>query len=254
MYDFFGYLLPGTFFYLLAVAPHDGYGVLQVIAQRISGQHPDSTYQFLVADFVTKLLHQSPIFFAALALLVGYITGHIIAALSSLVLERLFVEKFLKYPAINMFGLQGRWRIPDIIFGKYRRPYGDRFRHSYQQKLEETFHLKFGNPNDLFWLSSEFVAHNCPTALSRAVHFLNLYGFARNLSMRFLLAGAALLMIVLFSLLNGAVIGWFPPVLFLLFLLFSLVFYWDYLKLLRRLNDEVLQGFLRLHGRKRPAR
>jgi len=248
MYDFFGYLLPGTFFYLLAVAPYDGYGILQVIGQRISGQIPDFGYKFLIADFVSRLLHESPIFFSALALLIGYITGHVIAALSSLILERVFVEKYLQYPATNMFELEGKRSLPKIFFGKYQRGYSEDFRVGYKEKFERTFTIPFGNPNDIFWLSFEFVAHNCPAALSRAVHFLNLYGFARNLSMTFVLGGVPLLVFLLFRVLPGIASTWFTLLVFVSFLLLALVFFWDYLKLLRRLNDEVYRGFYAWSG------
>ena len=87
LYDFFGYLFPGITFGLLSLpCPH---------------------FRDICSSFYSSLSfmgHNSNIlFFGAVIIVTGYIAGHVVAALSSLLLERFIVEKFLKYPANNLF-------------------------------------------------------------------------------------------------------------------------------------------------------
>ena len=97
--------------------------------------------------------------------------------------------------------------------------------------------MPFGSSSDIFWLCFEFVAHNCPTAFARATHFLNLYGFSRNLSMVFFFSALVLLS---FELLEGMRLHLSISIVYALTAFFL---FWNYLKLLRRLNDEIYRAF-----------
>jgi hypothetical protein len=131
-----------------------------------------------------------------------------------------------------------------MIFRKYVRPYSTAFR----LEFASCFSNRFGGaaePSDRFWLCFEYVAYHCPVAFARAMHFLNLYGFNRNIS---------------FALLFSAFVSFFllwardyplPCLVPVGLLLASIPFYWNYLKLLRRLNDEVFRAFF-FHARSYP--
>lgn len=89
----------------------------------------------------------------------------------------------------------------------------------------------------MFWISFSYISLHHPIAYKRATHFLELYGFSRNMSMSF----------VFISLLpifphwnNDFIASWILSTvsLFIAFILFV-----NYTKLLRRLNDEVFRGF-----------
>ena len=222
LYDFFGYLFPGITFGLLSLpCPH---------------------FRDICSSFYSSLSfmgHNSNIlFFGAVIIVTGYIAGHVVAALSSLLLERFIVEKFLKYPANNLF-----FREPSkkpIFFPKFCSPYSNVFQQSYKSKFETLFKIKFEHPADLFWCSFEYVALYCNEAFLRSLNFLNLYGFSRNLSMAFLLSGVLSLFLHWLFPVNTTAVIW--PYTIASFIL-SIFMFWNYLKLLRRLNDEVFRAF-----------
>ena len=222
LYDFFGYLFPGITFGLLSLpCPHfreicsDFYSSLNVFGLK-------SNWALMILTIVV----------------VGYIVGHVIAALSSLLLERLIVEKFLRYPTDNLFfATPGKKK---NLFPKFRSAYSKEFQQSFKSRFVETFKLDFVHPADIFWCSFEYVALHCNEAFLRSLNFLNLYGFSRNLSMAFLLGG--LLSFVLHHIVpvNEPSIIWSY---IFVSLIISVFMFWNYLKLLRRLNDEVFRAF-----------
>ncbi len=257
LYDLFGYLLPGIFFFALFPITYDAGSAMNLAADYIRNQtvRGDTTNHFFLLQFV-GLVHQSPWLLAAYFLLVSYLLGHVIAALSGLLLERLGVEKFLKYPAANMFGLRThegfietttfallkkipQWdSVKQFIFRNYRRPYSQEFIDRFKNKYVERFKVAPNNPSDVFWLCFAFTSQNCPATFERASHFLNLYGFARNLSMMFF---AFSIVMIGFEWSKGLHINcWVESA----YLLLGIGFFWQYLKFFRRLNDEVFRGFV----------
>ncbi|WP_125178739.1 hypothetical protein [Leptospira harrisiae] len=182
------------------------------------------------------ILKTYPWFITATSLLVAYISGHLIASISSLIGERIFVEYILGYPAEILFKEQRKGFWPCLI-RKYFRPYSEDFKNKFQESFETKFKLNNPTASDYFWLSFEYVAQNCPNAFARSMHFLNLYGFNRNISYSFLLS--ALFSIIILNYRNYPIPCFIPIVL----MLGSVPFYWNYLKLLRRLNDEVFRAF-----------
>lgn len=234
LYDFFGYLLPGIVFWMTII--------LSLDATRIS-------YSFLNSDTPLNLLEKLiifsqfegilktyPWFISATSLLVAYISGHLIASISSLIGERFFVEFILGYPAHILFNEQktGFW---PFLIRKYFRPYSEDFKNKFQERFKSKFDLNNPTSSDYFWLSFEYVAQNCPNAFARSMHFLNLYGFNRNISYAFLLS--ALFSLFILTSRNYPI----PCLVPFILLLGSVPFYWNYLKLLRRLNDEVFRAF-----------
>ncbi|PJZ81300.1 hypothetical protein CH359_09495 [Leptospira meyeri] len=69
------------------------------------------------------------------------------------------------------------------------------------------------------------------------MHFLNLYGFNRNISYSFLLSAICSSILLNY---RGYPIPFLIP---LVLTIGSIPFYWNYLKLLRRLNDETFRAF-----------
>lgn len=233
LYDFFGYLLPGLTFGALLFLSFDLPKAVEYARHTILGLEPKPTFSFLLSDII-KLLDQSPFFISVLAIVIAYILGHIIASLSSFLFEKIVVLNWLSYPTENMFQLKER---KHPFFPNYRRGYTKKFIKSFRKHFESSFGIPLKNPNDVFWITFEFVAHNCPSAFARSMHFLNLYGFSRNLSMTFLSAAVFLLS---YEIANGLMINW----LFLsIYTAISFSLFWNYLRLFRRLNDEVFRGF-----------
>jgi hypothetical protein len=234
LYDFFGYLLPGITFGALMLLSFDVPKIIDVLTKKVIGNFSIPNYTYLFRDFIA-LLHESPWFISVCTLLISYIVGHFLAALSSYFLEKLLVQSWLQYPTENMFELRGKKK--RYLFRNFRRAYTLEFIDKFKFQFESYFKLPLASSNDTFWITFEFVAHNCPATFARSIHFLNLYGFSRNLSMTFLTAGITLMY---FEFTNMPTVHW---MLVCCYFGISLILYWNYLKLLRRLNDEVYRGF-----------
>ena len=199
IYDFFGYLFPGGTLWILIFFIEDFSFLLQ---HKIWDASKNPKAGFVFESFA-KAFNDTPFINTLLLLLVSYVTGHIVSSISSYIFERVMVERFMRYPAVNLFKKAGGLRIDGepksycakckfyvfkALFGKYFRPYTDDFIKQFEFQFEKQFSLKPVNGSDLFWLSFEYVADNCPISLARSLHFLNLYGFSRNLSMTFFIA------------------------------------------------------------------
>lgn len=249
-YDFFGYLLPGISLGALVLLSADIPKAFELLDLKLKGDALLPRHTFVLYDFI-EVLRLSPVFVAVAALLLSYILGHIIAAFSGFALERIMVERWLGYPADNLFfgrAIEVKWRtgflrtsanrvLDKLCFPKYRRRYSEDFSTKFAVKFQETFDLRFENGADIFWTTFQFVAYNCPAAFQRSMHFLNLYAFSRNLSMTFIMASGVL---VYLSVAEGFQIDWRFVA---LYLFISLSLFWNYLKLMRRLNDEIFRGF-----------
>jgi hypothetical protein len=232
-YDIFGYLLPGVVL-LLAVTVANEPVRLFVVAN-------------LVEPSATDLL----------ILFIGtYIVGHFIAAISSRLLEAFLLRHAWGYPTAVMFPVQnhdanltkwrrfGRWLLratAAILQPGYRRAYSSDFQSWFTRLFRETFQTGTGaiDQHDRFWMCWEHIALFHPAAYRRATHFLELYGFSRNVSAAFLLASVL-----------PAFEGWSEPLGFswlewaLVNIAIGAVFFANYLKLIRRMNDEVYRGFV----------
>jgi ABC-type transport system involved in cytochrome bd biosynthesis fused ATPase/permease subunit len=234
LYDFFGYLIPGLTFLSIILFSSDIPNAIELIVQKLTTANSISPHYFVLND-ILNIFKQSPFFVTSLILLTSYICGHIIAVLASLFFERLIVERLLNYPTNNLFYSQKLKH--KYIFPKYRRAYSKEFIDKFTQIFSDKYGLSTQDANDTFWISFEYIANHCPNAFARSIHFLNLYGFSRNLSMSFLLS--CLIILLLSCVYN------FPInlLLIILYIIISFALFWNYLKLLRRLNDEVFRGF-----------
>ena len=227
-YDVFGYLLPGLSLLAAGAFGND------YIAARVGDRWQSGS----VAD---------------LALVIGgaYVLGHIVAALSSWLIERVALRSVWGYPTHFMFGGTPRpadsalQRLRILVINAmspgYTRPYSGAF----VQAFDEIFAAALGsshlNPplddHDRFWLAWEYISLRHAAAYRRATHFLELYGFSRNTSMAFLLCAFV-----------PAVPGWKHPMSAGLWVALATLIGWlllcNYVKLLRRMNDEVYRGFV----------
>ena len=236
IYDLFGYLLPGLAFGALTLLSCDILRTIQLVEKYIKRESLDLNSLYTISNFI-NFLHRSPIFISILGLIFAYIIGHVIASFSSLILERWVVEPLLGYPTCNLFNLKKKsWCVRWLFFMKYLKPYSEEFINAFRNEFENQFKLKLKHESDIFWMTFEFVAQNCPVAFSRVSHFLSLYGFSRNLSMVFLLSGLILIdNISNHPIYKYAILSYFAIAYFL---------FLNYLKLLRRLNDETYRAFL----------
>lgn len=213
-YDIFGYLLPGVAVLAAFRAANDwGYGRLH--------KWWESPRLADLASFLGA----------------AYVVGHVIAGLSSLILEKWIVSKGLQWPTAHMFGKGQERGLTKWVLPSYRRPYSEAFQQQFELRFRQILGIESDDAHDRFWLVWSYISLHHPTAYRRGTHFLELYGFSRNMSM-------AMLLIALYP----ALPGWIAPlpswVWTSMLLLSSAVLFVNYTKLLRRLNDEIYRAFM----------
>jgi hypothetical protein len=223
-YDLFGYLLPGSL-------------VLAALGK----------FNRLGHDLIASRWNSGRIQDAALLVGVAYVLGHLVAALSSLVLEKLLLRKVLGYPTSRMFPNPskpplGLWRkaggrVLRFFFPGYFRAYTEQFRAAMDRHFLAAFGFDASDDHDRFWLAWEWVSLHHTVAHRRATHFLDLYGFSRNTS----LACFAIAFAPLAPAADCPLAG-FPW--FLGWGLAALVLFSNYTKLMRRMDDEVYRAFV----------
>ena len=220
-YDVFGYLLPGLV--LLAVAAR---------ANEFAGRLYSSYW------------HDGKWTHVVVVVGMAYVAGHVIAAFSSWILERGLLRKRMGWPTERMFPEStertwGRSRVLNFFVPEYGRPYSAAFRADVARLFRERTGGDVAEFHDRFWLAWNYVGLHAPVAHRRATHFLELYGFSRNLAMSALMAAAV-----------PVVYGWTAPVPWWAWspgwLVVAVVMFCNYAKLLRRLNDEVFRAFVAL--------
>jgi hypothetical protein len=244
LYDIFGYLIPGAIFCvaIVLVIDADHLGRVVVDLNKIASEQaykPD-----YIIGFALAFLRYSPIAGFTLILLVFYIAGHIVATFSSLFFERLFVRYCLGFPCENMLSLDGK---RCFLYPDYTKPFEKEFRDVLINSLKQHFGLKKTSAKDLWHLSFVAVEDSHPAVFSRAIHFLTLYGFHRNMSM-------CVIMIAIVTCLASTVALSTKLILVPMLVIVSWGFFWQYLKALRRMTDEVLRTMYYFHRYKEDFR
>jgi hypothetical protein len=173
IYDFFGYLAAG-FVLILSV---------------------DYAFQggWLLRDNLGTVL-------SLFWLLAAYVAGHLIAGISSALLEQGLVRSILGSPEETLFHdhSNSRWR---HVFPAFFRPLPKETRHRVLQKAARL--AAIDEPGrGLFFHCHPIVKRDQPT-LERLNTFLNQYGFCRNLSVASFLAAIVLLVGALWSWRSG---------------------------------------------------
>jgi hypothetical protein len=168
-YDFFGYLANG--FVILCATEYALFGT--AIAER---------------DWKVG----AAIFYLVLA----YIIGHIVANVSSYLLEHIVVRAWLKSPEETLFKAQQRtWRAR--FFPIFFQPFPER---TQKRVLDAAKRHGFEEPGRALFFHAHAVAKQDKTTQERLTSFLNLYGFCRNVSLGLLLAAVILV--------AGALLDW----------------------------------------------
>jgi hypothetical protein len=170
IYDFFGYLSAGAvtlFGAVFAIQGVDAFDVELSSAQVI------------------------------LLVVAAYVTGHVIAAISSFVLERRLTRKFLGTPTKLLFKKEGPKKGWRRFFGTYHSPLPPRTQEIVLAKAEEA--AEIDAPGEGLFFHCFGVVRHDEYPRERLASFLNLYGFARNVAMATLLAALTLAVAALFN-------------------------------------------------------
>lgn len=161
VYDFFAYLSSGS--------------VIVAVIDYLYG------YQWLQKDKQTVVIGLFLVFLA-------YIAGHVVAHFSSLFLEQWFVSGLLKRPTRTLLGEAPRKGIAWLFPGYYRPLPSDTQDRIRQVAQERGFE---GKDEGLF-LHAFAIVKKDEKALRRLEEFRNVYGFARNMTFAFVVAGVLL--------------------------------------------------------------
>lgn len=187
----------------------------------------------------------------------AYVAGHLVAAISSLVIELFLMRRVIRYPTEWMFdqhpqprvvvgwsmSLTGvksalRWLFKWTLPGYYK-PYSNEFMKLAIDAYTSRYDAKLVDGRDRFWLAWEYICLWHPVAYRRATHFLELYGFSRNTAMAFFL-------VMLLPFLPITV--WRTPIPLVSWqvvaLVAGLLLFVNYAKLFNRMTDEVFRGFV----------
>jgi len=202
IYDIFGYLVPG---YLCLS--------LLFIAYNQSVHNNDAfgeMYRY-VADLNLNII---------LLLTVGaYVIGHILSALSSLLIER-GITKIIKFNIfLNEENLLGK-----SLFTLY------------ENKFESTFHCK--PDENVFRLIVCFVESKQPSVYSTAFVFLSFYGMARNFTLVFSIFSG-------WELLNAIALRSSTAFLyFVISIILTTILYYQYIRFFKYFKKQILCAFL----------
>jgi hypothetical protein len=147
----------------------------------------------LTADYVWGLgllnTKDVPPVLAVGLIMLAYVTGHVVAHLSSFFFEQITVGRMLGRPAGLLLGAAPRFRFYRWIFPNYHRPLPD----NVQQRIKDQARGRgcSANGEGLFLHVFPIVTQN-EKYQARVDVFLNLYGFARNMAFSFFVAAVSI--------------------------------------------------------------
>jgi len=175
-----------------------------------------------------------------------YLAGHIIASISSFLLEKLLVERFIGYPSKNLLNkeIKKHGKIKRFLFGPFLQPLDAGFIADFERVIE----IRFGKNLSLsnyFWLCFTDIARYAPIGYKRVIHFLNLYGFARNVSMCFFTYIG--FRIVILNWVLGSNLNSYNYLILGAYFIIGIIMFYNYLKLFGRQCKELFFHFYSIH-------
>lgn len=124
-----------------------------------------------------------------MAMVSAYTVGQMVASMASFLYEKVLVTKLLGTPRLILFGRARAWKPVRWLIPGYFEALPEP---TQQAILERAAHSGINVPGEgLFWCAFAY-ARMTPAVMSRLSDFLNLYGFARNVSLAAFLDAAVL--------------------------------------------------------------
>lgn len=222
-YDFIAYFLPGLVTMLITI-------VLLSPSHDINGLKPAAQ---AIQDI--KLLPGLCI------VLLCYAIGHLMSSISSWLLEKQLVGKYLphKMPENRLFPSDTK---EETLFSKELT---EKFKTIAEKEFEiKVDEMEAKNRSEVFWLCNAVVANECPNIYSRVFVFLSFYGFARTMSFIFAVSTLAFAGRLLVKRLTGIPV-WEWSSFWILIICVALcgVFFYEYIRFLKYHRQEIFYGF-----------
>jgi hypothetical protein len=257
-YTVFGYLLPGFFLVALTIFDFD---VAKLITYYIRDgcltvelfKDNDYLTAYLLNFFSTGSFTDFKIIPFLVFLFFCYLLGHIISSFSSLLIERKILKYLLKYPSEILFSepnnetktyLWKWWGKKGFrIFAGYHEPYSIEVQRKLAKAVKQILDIDDVKNRDLYWLCYSYIITSRPYLAGRVHHFVNLFGFSRNITAVFILY--IFFRFVLFAVgANYTIVSLFMQV---LYLLISFMMFINYTKLFKRQAKDIFNIFISIH-------
>jgi hypothetical protein len=260
LYAVFGYLLPGFFLTTLYIVDFDVslimrlYSNGQILKFKDVENVENLRLNLLMSYFSSGTMSDFKFIPFIIFIFFCYVLGHIISSFSSLIIERFFIKVIFGYPsAILLNEKNPGWKwfnhfyLFKFILKDFRKPFPKKTRKKIIKTAEETFKYKMPL-EDYYWQCYSFIITERPYLAPRVHHFVNLYGFSRNI--------AASIFIYLFTrlfILNwciGISMDKFVWIVFSILTLCGILLLWNYTKLFKRQAVDVYTLFLSIDSSK----
>lgn len=254
LYSIFGYLLPGFFLVSLLIIDYDFSKLMRTYDQtgKLSLQDIkalDLKINYVADFFSTGTMSDFKFIPFLIFLFFCYLIGHLVSALSSFFLERILVKETMGYPStILLGGIQPKWK---FFFGNYRRPLKSQMIGKLKLLINENYSFEV-NKDDYYWLCYSYIITVKPFLAPRVHHFVNLYGFSRNIATSIFIY--LFLRLVILNCYLGSDMDQYSWLTWGIFLIAGLFMFWNYLKLFRRQAIDIYFLFLSIkHSGSNPS-
>lgn len=244
LYDIFGYLLPGFFLVSLLVLDYDAAKIIReykssggITYEAFSGLHLKT--ELLLRFFSSGSLNDFNFIPFLLFLIFCYLIGHVVAAFSSYLLERVIVKQLWGYPSFLLLRInetKEQWP-----YQNFKRPFDAAIIKKIDYAVAEIFGTSVERVN-YYWICYSYLVTARPYLTSRAHHFVNLYGFSRNVSGTFLLY--VIFRILVLRCIVGSPINNENWIMIGIYTFVCLLMFGSYLKLFRRQAIDIYYLFL----------
>ncbi len=121
--------------------------------------------------------------------ILAYVTGHIVAQFSSFLIEHTVVKRILKRPLAHLLGEKARWVVFVWVFPNFHRPFPADTRRKIKEQAAARSCTSEGEG---LFLHAYALVTASERAQARLDSFRNQYGFARNMSLSFLVPSIAI--------------------------------------------------------------
>ena len=244
LYDIFGYLLPGFFLVSLLVLDYDAAKIIReysrngsITYEAISELHLKT--ELLLRFFSSGSLNDFKFIPFLLFLIFCYLIGHVVAAFSSYLLERVIVKQFWGYPSFLLLRIKKtkeHWP-----YQNFKRPFDEAIIKKIDSAVAEIFGESVERAN-YYWICYSYLVTARPYLTPRAHHFVNLYGFSRNVAGTFLLY--VIFRIAILRGIIGSPINYENWIMIGIYIFVCLLMFGSYLKLFRRQAIDIYYLFL----------
>ena len=168
-------------------------------------------------------------------IVLAYITGHIIANISSFLLEHKFLRETLISPEETLFDEERRKGFWPKLFPIFYKPFPEETRKLVLMKAKKAGIESTGR--GLFFHCHALVLSQKHTS-ERLSNFLNLYGFSRNISMSGLMAALILIVGMVNTGFSPQKVWWI-----IVALCVSIGMFYRYLKFFKHYTEEVFRAY-----------